>query len=87
MNIISNKHKKNKTDEWGKHPRTSLKKEGNKKLRKEEPETEGALPLLKSKMGKRFKNKRLCPFCLDDIYMQNKDNEMKHHGLCSKSRG
>lgn len=84
MTLITNKYKRNATAEWAKHPRAYLKRISNKKLRKDHA-FEDAEPIYKKKpRDKKFKRPRLCPMCLDDIYVQNIGRVVKLYGTCKK---
>ena len=82
MNRITNKHKKNVTGDWCKHPGPLVKKIGNSKLRQLFVEVEENLPTQRGKKDKRFKSKRLCPFCLSDLFVQYLETTIKHYGSC-----
>jgi hypothetical protein len=84
MALITNKYKRNATGEWGKHPRPSLKRYGNKKLRKDDTFDEIEPKYKKKPRDKKFKRPRLCPICLDDIYVQYLGKAIKMHGTCKK---
>lgn len=81
MNRISNKHKKNATGEWCKHPRAFLKKLGNSRLRalpfEEPPSTHKS-----KRIFRRYRIANLCPFCLTHIPKQWASNTFKHLGSC-----
>lgn len=84
MQQITNKHKLKATGEWSKHPRPYLKRLGNKKLRREHILIDDRAISSPGKKDKRFKKPRLCPFCLDDIFLQYKETEIKQYGSCKK---
>ena len=81
MNRISNKHKRNATGEWCKHPRRLLKKLGNSRLRALPLEERYIVHKVKS-VFKRYRLANLCPFCLSHIPKQWEQNTFKLHGSC-----
>jgi hypothetical protein len=84
MTLVSNKYKRSKTGEWAKHPRPFLKRIGNKKLRRDELLDNDKVRYHKKAKYKKFRSRRLCPFCLDNIFAQNIGNTFKFHGTCKK---
>ena len=84
MNQITNKNKRNATGEWCQHPRSFLKRLGNKRLRKDSIEIEDIPKFFPGKKDTRFKQRKLCPFCLDDIHAQYLNSKLKRHGNCKK---
>lgn len=84
MNRISNKHKKNVTGDWYKHPKPSMKKVGNGKLRQWPLEVEEDAPKQRGKKDKRFRAERLCPFCLSNIFVQYIGATVRHYGSCKE---
>ncbi|OZG73335.1 hypothetical protein BTA51_09885 [Hahella sp. CCB-MM4] len=58
------------------------KKLGNAKLRKEPVEIEEKSCRWSRKKNKRFRQPRLCPFCLANIHSQYIGAKIKHYGSC-----
>jgi hypothetical protein len=82
MNRISNKHKRNATGEWCKHPRRFLKKLGNSRLRAAPLEELSLAGRKTNRPLKRYRSTNLCPFCLSHIPKQWERNTFKHYGSC-----
>ena len=84
MTRITNKHKRNATGEWAKHPRPAMKKLGNARLRASPlQENEISSPKTSKKVLK-FKQAKLCPFCLSHIPSQYNGEQFKQYGTCKK---
>lgn len=82
MNRITNKNKRNATGEWAQHPRPFMKRLGNAKLRKEPIDREERNRRWSKRKLKKFRQPRLCPFCLSNIFNQYIGATYKHHGSC-----
>jgi hypothetical protein len=85
MNRITNKHKRNATGEWGKHPRPEMKRLGSARLRKQPVESDDIKQRhFKRKRSRKFRRANLCPFCLHNIPAQYLGAVYKHYGSCKK---